>query len=106
MNSMICDECGEFLVKSPSGALCPNGHGKIRRFDGAQLRKARYEKWRDSLPIAKLAKYGVRYRIADLSCRRLRPRKRQSEPTPKFIFAENNGQVWQFQVVCELESRE
>jgi len=53
-SDLICGECGEVLTKSPSGAVCFNGHGRIRLgVTGSQLQKVREYQWAASLPAVR-----------------------------------------------------
>lgn len=50
---VTCREFGNLLMKSPSGAVCPGGHGKVRqRPDPADVRKYQKLKNLASLPEA------------------------------------------------------
>lgn len=48
---LICEECGEVRIKTPSGAVCPAGHGRIKPgVTESELAAAERLKWAESLP--------------------------------------------------------
>lgn len=54
MSSVICPECDSVRIKTPSGAVCPKGHGKIQPgVTRDELHQARYARWLATMPNAK-----------------------------------------------------
>ena len=54
---LVCPECGEVRMKVPSGAVCPNGHGRIMPgVTDSELKAARFLVWSSSLPQFHLEK--------------------------------------------------
>lgn len=50
---MICSECGSVRMRTPSGTVCPRGHGKLYpRVTNGQLNVVDRYRWADSLPTA------------------------------------------------------
>ena len=63
---LICPECNEIRIKTPSGAVCPNGHGRLQAgVTEAQLRFAIKIQWIESLPKAMRINNGPRIKVAD-----------------------------------------
>lgn len=66
ISPLICPECETVRVRSPSGTVCPNGHGRIHpKASAGQLKTARRHQWASTLPVAtKVKKRGRKYTIA------------------------------------------
>lgn len=63
MNRLCCAECGEKRMRTPTGAVCPNGHGRIHPY----LSKREAERqWKKGLPKACYESAG-RYVIAGMA---------------------------------------
>lgn len=51
IDDVICDECGEVRIKTPSGAVCPNGHGRVKPgVTTIELQEGRLRKWAMQFP--------------------------------------------------------
>ncbi len=61
IRSIRCGECGEIRIPTPSGSVCPNGHGKIHPKITARLKRMAADwDWAKTLPEATAKTHGGR----------------------------------------------
>jgi len=66
LEKLVCPECDATRIKTPSGATCPNGHGRIQpNVKAHQVRAARRLRWMMELPVATTSGKGA-YSIGGL----------------------------------------
>lgn len=64
ISNLICPDCGEVRMRTPSGTVCPNGHGRIHpKATATQIKTAQHHKWANGLPRATRVK-SKQYEIA------------------------------------------
>lgn len=79
MSHFVCEECGSVRMRTPSGTVCPNGHGMLHPPASAwQLKRVRRLLWMKDLPQAerdgrKLTVNGRRAAVLKYSQKSKRP---------------------------------
>ena len=77
LTGVVCNGCGEIRFNTPSGSVCPNGHGRIAPRVSSVARRA-YREYQESLSLSQAKRIkGRTYEVG--GCLYVRASKKTSE---------------------------
>ena len=77
LTGVVCKECGEVRFNTPSGSVCPNGHGRLAPRVSSVARRV-YREYQESLSLSQANRVSGRTYEVD-GCLYVRASKETSE---------------------------